>query len=481
MTYRVAMTGPVDDQLCSHLLRADGDEDLCFALWRPSSGASRNTALIVEAVLPLVGERHVHGNASFESRYLLRATALAAQQECGLALLHSHPDAVGWQGMSEDDINAERDHAAQAMVVTGLPLVGLTLSGEDRTWSARFWTRTAPREYRAYWCENVRVVGSQLRISYNPELLPPPRQDERQARTVSAWGDHAQAELSRTRVGVIGLGSVGSAVAECLARIGIVHITLMDFDTLKEHNLDRCVSATREDLGQAKVAVAKHYLEKSSTASKPVIQASEFSIVEDAGFRLALDADVLFCCVDRPWPRAVLNLIAYAHLIPVVDGGIAIQAGRKGLYGAHWKAHIAAPGRKCLECHRQYDPGLVQAERDGYLDDPRYIEELPEEHEIRRNENVFPFSMNVASLEILQFLRMILAPLGISDVGGDDYQFVLGQHQRDESSCRNDCLYSRDFLARGDTLGVTVTGRHATAEAARRERAMDQNKASNSA
>ena len=157
MKFSVAMSTPVDAALQQHLLRRDRQEDLCFALWYPSQGATRSTALIGESVLPQSGERHVHGNASFLPEYVERVIKVAVKSGAGVAFLHSHLG-PGWQGMSPDDVAAETGLAPAVKGATGLPLVGLTL-GTDGAWSARFWEKQAARKYERKWCESVRVVG----------------------------------------------------------------------------------------------------------------------------------------------------------------------------------------------------------------------------------------------------------------------------------------------------------------------------------
>ena len=64
MMHSVALPSVVHQQAIQHLIRDDGQEDLCFALWYPSKGTNRTTALIHQLLLPLPGERRIHGNAS---------------------------------------------------------------------------------------------------------------------------------------------------------------------------------------------------------------------------------------------------------------------------------------------------------------------------------------------------------------------------------------------------------------------------------
>jgi hypothetical protein len=295
MNYSVAFTSHIHRILRSHLLRPDGQEDVCYALWRPGQGANRLTALITDPILPLEGERLVHGNASTTGEFLGRAIQEATEKGAGVVFLHSHP-VPGWQGMSADDTATERRQAVTVKAATGLPLLGLTL-GTDGAWSARFWMKIAPKTYERRWCESVRVVGETgLDATFADQLLPPPAFREDLKRTVSAWGEQAQSKLARLKLGVVGVGSVGSVVAECLARIGVQHLTLIDYDRVERHNLDRLLHAHVSDASAAglKVDVIGAAIERSATAANPTIEKLPFAVTEDDGFKQALDCDILF-------------------------------------------------------------------------------------------------------------------------------------------------------------------------------------------
>lgn len=437
------------------LLRDDGQEDLCFGLWWPSSGTRRFTALVGRLVLPRLGERHVHGNASFEPHFFQRALAEAAANGAGLALMHSHPRGKGWQGMSDDDVAAEHGHAAATYGATGLPLVGLTLAG-DEAWSARFWPRIAARKYQRRWCDTVRVVGPSLAVSFNPASRPAPPHTPEQVRTVSAWGDASHAHLARLRVGLVGAGSVGGFIGEALARTGIQDVVIVDLDKVEARNLDRLLYALRTNIGKWKANLLSARLTLAATARKFTVKAVTLPVYEEDGYRAVLDCDIVFCCVDRPWGRSVLNFVAYAHLIPVVDGGIHVRTNRLGkLASADWRALTAMPDRTCLQCGKQYDPGLVQAEREGLLDSPRYIEGLPAGHPLKAGENVFGFSMSCAGLQFMQMLATVINPLDRPNAGLQRYHFVGAFMEPAEyGACHPNCLFPT-FTARGDSLPLS--------------------------
>jgi len=460
------MTGSTRDALCDLLLRPDGQEDLCLALYRPSTGRRRTTALIRQPLAPHDGDRLVHGNATVTAEYILRGIEEAHAQQCGLVLLHSHPGSRGWQAMSGPDRDAEASYANLVREITGIPLVGMTLAGRDQSWSARHWDQGVGRNVAPTESANVRVIDDRMTITWNDRLDPVPTANSRQNRTVTAWGEAAQADLVRRRVLVVGAGSVGLDVALRLAASGLVHITIMDFDLVEEQNLDRLVGATRRDvmLRRTKVHVARREAHRNATAAHPQIRISDLSICEPAGLLEALDHDLIFCCVDRPWPRAVLNGLAYSDLVPVIDGGIAIDTHANGtMRNATWRSHIVRPGRPCLVCTRQLDMGQVALDVHGLLDDPLYIAGATRRHSV--GQNVAPLSVSVTAALLAQYVSFSVAPGGVGDPG--PLQYVLSTHDLHHlnHSSTIDCPYE-PVDADGDRR-ADLTGDHRAAETAR--------------
>ncbi len=458
MRYEVILTEEAHKTACSHLLshfnESRQQEELCFAIWHPSNGRDKSTALISEIILPKENERKLHGNTSFLPEFLARSLGIAIKKKAGLAFMHSHPT-KGWQSMSEPDVIAERDHIASPANSTSLPLVGLTV-GTDGKWSARFWIKQKSRNFQRSWCDKVKVVGDHLRVTFNEQVYNTRELHNKNIlrRAIETWGTEEQLKISRMIVGIVGVGSVGSMVGECLARIGVGGIVLIDHDKIEEHNLDRLLYATQKDIGKFKADFLKKKLLKHSVNKNVELKSVIQPIQSESAFRNALDCDIIFSCVDKPLARDVLNHIAYAHLVPVIDGGVAVHKRYDKFFDARWSSHIVAYGSKCMLCRKQYTTSEVSMELDGSLENPSYIESLHSKQG-QGNANVFPFSQNLSSMEVLMMIRFLLSQNWWPKLNSIKYNFLSGQTDKDEFSCNKGC-YFLDIVGKGDLNHVKV-------------------------
>lgn len=442
--HEAVLTSEANESACDHLLKhfrqGRQQEDLCFGLWTPSTGAERETAIVTSILPPTRGESHLHGNVSFEPSYLTRVTRAAIGSRRGLVFMHSHPNA-GWQDMSIPDIRAERDRIADVAKATGMPLVGMTV-GIDGHWSARVW-REGSRSKTKVWSKKVRVLEkSRLMIWERPERRSPDRRKQR--RTIETWGEMRQRRLEALRIGIIGLGSIGSLVAEGLARTGVREMVLIDDDIVEPHNLDRLLNASAKDIGRLKTDVAEKSARRASTAGSIRIFNYRRKIQDSVAYAAARDCDILVSCVDSPLARDLLNRIALRDGIPVVDGGVEVRKDPKSgnMNAARWKAHVVNPYTDCLRCKGQYTSSDVMLELDGSWRSPDYVR--GSKLEGMGGENVFCLSVSAASEILNMTLRLPIAEPWWPTQNGVERNFVTGRTKNRSGVCHENCTISEE-------------------------------------
>lgn len=113
-------------------------------------------------------------------------------------------------------------------------------------------------------------------------------------RTVALIGEERFDRLRRARVIVVGLGGVGGAAAEVLARSGIGELTLVDGDKFEPSNLNRQILCTTADIEKYKAEVACERMLAVSpemrVRAENVFFSSETADMLGGGFDYCIDA-----------------------------------------------------------------------------------------------------------------------------------------------------------------------------------------------
>ena len=445
MNYSIAISESVNQKLQEFLLNDKSGEEICFATWNSAEGKTRYNILVDEVLLPANEDRIRHEKTvSALPSYVDRCKEHAREKQSGLAMIHTHPMWTGHQDVSIYDLYYERNILSREVFgVTSKPFVGMTLSG-DGIWSGRIY----PKPFEITQCCSVRTVGKNIHVDFNPNTTVVPKSNAKQLRTMSVWGESKQSVMMGLNVGIVGVGSVGSAVGEVLCRLGVSNIHLMDYDKVEMHNLDRMNCVVDSDVGLPKKDVVSTNLVKSATSSCFHCTTSANSIVEPEGFREALDCDVVFCCVDRPWPRQVLNHLAYSCLIPVIDGGVMFRTAKCKLETGMFRAQTIGVERACLDCLGALDMGQIEQDRQGQFDSPDYINSERNDNEQTR-QNIMPFVFGLAGLETIQFAELVTNLAGKGDLGQQPYDYRQGEIIPNHQQCKADCTYQQN-VAQGD-------------------------------
>lgn len=207
---------------------------------------------------------------------------------------------------------------------------------------------------------------------------------DRQVR-FAGFGQQGQAALARSRILIVGLGGLGSWLAELLARAGVGMLRIVDPDQVEMINLHRQGLYDQQDAdgGVLKVIAAQRRLRSIApdTSIEPIAKRLEPSNVNE----LAHDVELILDGTDNFATRFLLNDYAVRHGISWIFAGVVEAQGQ---------VMPILPGQSaCLRCVYEIPP-------------PEYIQPTAATAGV-----LGPAVAAVASIEAVQAVRILSGAL----------------------------------------------------------------------
>ncbi len=228
-------------------------------------------------------------------------------------------------------------------------------------------------------------------------------------RQVAAFGEEGQKKIQNLKVGVVGIGGIGSIVAEGLCRIGVRNLLLIDDDTIEASNLNRWQGGKPSDVGKKKVTACARNLKAAFDGIQ--IEKIPKSLFSRQAFNALKTVDCMIGGLDNPETRYFLNRISLQYLIPYLDAGVVIETAKQTeISGLKSRVGIVIPGiTRCFDCSgiEYYDKKEVgnffldittkeEVRRAGYIIDAENINAPA----------VYPLNMLVSGMLLLELMNL---------------------------------------------------------------------------
>ena len=170
--------------------------------------------------------------------------------------------------------------------------------------------------------------------------------------SISGWGTAAQKRIAASRIGIAGVGGLGSPAALYLAAAGVGALTLCDSHSVDISNLNRQILYSSADVGCGKTGLAKERL----TGLNPDVEIETFQgrLNEENIGSVFNGCDLVLDCFDNLDSRLMLNRYCWKTGKPLIHAGI------REFYGELFM--VNPPDTPCLSC---FLPGETK-EQDGH-------------------------------------------------------------------------------------------------------------------
>jgi len=131
-------------------------------------------------------------------------------------------------------------------------------------------------------------------------------------------------KLQTLKVVIVGLGGLGGYLANQMIRLGLLHVTLIDFDRFTESNLNRQLFSNMNNIGEYKVDVIAKELKKINPKAKIIVKREK---IQDLDF---IEGDYLIDCSDNKETKIYLSRLSQENKIPLLHGACGGWYGQVG-------------------------------------------------------------------------------------------------------------------------------------------------------
>jgi hypothetical protein len=349
------------DELARHLFPGDGDEHGAVVLAGTSVHTNEPTFFVREVHRAIDGVDYVEGQIGYRAlrpQFIHRLITRARDERLAYLAVHNHASdrAVAFSQIDLD--SHERGYPALLQISRGVPVGALVMG--HRSMQADVWTSSG----RRYELDEAIIVGeSVVQLTPEPRAIEDTGSIEGYDRQVRMFGRAGQQRLARCRVAVIGLGGIGSLIAEYLGRLGAGHFLLIDNDTVEFSNLSRIVGASQGDAVHKtlKVLVASRVIKEANPDA--TIETIADDVARQSVATMLIDCDYVFLAADSMRARLVFNAVVHQYLVPGVQVGSKIRTDKRGSVIDIMSANRPVrPGCGCLWCSGFIDPTALAIE-----------------------------------------------------------------------------------------------------------------------
>ncbi len=242
----------------------------------------------------------------------------------------------------------------------------------QRRYSARVWTLNGgsivARSALLKTQTSVENIASADVRDYADERREKKAQAETESmfnRSVLALGlDVLRSMMHDQVISIVGVGGLGSIVAEHLIHMGFHEINLIDPDVLEMSNLNRVVGAYYEDAQQkrAKVEVVKRHL--TAINPKATVRAYKKDVHEREMESVLALSDWMIVATDNHSSRLRAQELSVEYFVPLLSVGVNISVKDGKLEDMSGEVITARVGDYlCLQCLNRINPIKVASER----------------------------------------------------------------------------------------------------------------------